>query len=175
MSWQRLAALPYARRMRRPHAAVLAVVTASLIAGCGDTKIDDAKGEKLISDLVEKQIGAQVASVKCPEDVVAKKGATFTCSVVAGDKSKGDARVTAKDAEGNVNVSAPFLHIRDAESAIAQQLSERFKGAVKVACREIVVVEKGNTFPCKATSGSDSRDVAVTLTDDTGRFTYKLT
>ena len=163
--------------MRPPHTAVLAVVTASLVAGCGDTKIDDAKGEKLISDLVEKKIGAQVASVKCPEDAVAKKGATFTCSVVASDKSKGDALVTAKDAEGNVNVSAPFLHIRDAESAIAQQLSvsERFKGAVKVACREIVVVEKGNTFPCKATSGSDSRDVAVTLTDGSGRFTYKLT
>ncbi len=175
MSWLRQAALPYARRMRLPRAVILVVGMASLLAGCGETKIDPAKGEKLVSDLVTEQVGARVASVTCPDDVVAKKGVTFTCEVVGTDKSKGDAKLTGKDKTGKVNVSAPFLHIRDAESAIAMQLSERFDGDMKVACREIVVVQKGNTFPCKATFGSESRDVAVTLTDDTGRFTYKLT
>ena len=57
---------------------------------------------------------------------------------------------------------------------MANEIGRQVKAQVRVACPEIIVVRKGGTFTCKASSGRDTRDVAVTLTDASGRFDYRL-
>ena len=151
-----------------------ALLAAVVLAACGEKTIDSDKGERFIRGVVANQVGARIASVTCPEDVEAKKGGTFTCVVAGRDGTKGNVVARQRDDEGNVVVNAPFLHVREAEAVMANEIGRQVKAQVRVACPEIVVVKKGGTFACKATSGGQTRDVAVTLTDASGRFSYRL-
>jgi Domain of unknown function (DUF4333) len=159
-----------------PVLATLPLVGALALASCGHSTIDAARAEKFIRRVVSEQVGARVATVTCPEDVETRKGAQFTCVVTGTDRSRGDVVVTQRDDDGSVVVDAPFLHVRAAEAVMAQQVGEEVSAEeVKVACPEIVVVIKGGLFKCKARSTGDSRDLSVRLTDDEGRFRYRLT
>lgn len=160
--------------MRANHV-ILPLVAGLALASCGETTIDSEKGERFIRGVVVKQVGARVGAVMCPDDVETKKGATFTCIVVGADGSKGDVLVTQRDDEGNVNVSAPFLHVREAETVMRDQIAKQAKvDGVTVACPEIIVVKKDERFECTATAEGKSRDVAARLTDDEGHFSYRL-
>jgi len=150
------------------------LVTAVLLASCGETTIDAAKGEKFIRGVVTEQAGVRVAAVACPDGLKARAGATFNCTVTGRDGSKGAVVAHQKDDKGNVNVSAPFLHVREAEAVMAGQISKQVKLAVTVKCPEIVVVKTGEQFTCTGTAQGRSRDISARLTDDTGRFRYHL-
>ena len=159
--------------MRPPLPCLLAVLAVAA-AGCGDTKIDDAKAESFIEKTVAEQVGARVESVECPTDLTAKKGETFECTVTGDDGSSGRTTVTEKDDEGNVSVSAPFIHVRDLEEQIAGGLADQVGGKVELDCPEIIVGSKGDTFECDARSGPDRASVLVTQTDDKGNVRYEL-
>lgn len=159
----------------RPADAAIAALAALVLASCGESTIDAEKGERFIRGVVTEQVQARVGAVRCPDDVKTKKGTTFTCSVAGIDGSKGDVLVTQRDEDGNVNVSAPFLHVREAEAVMADQIAKQVKvDGVTITCPEIIVVKKGGRFECKATAEGKSRDVAVRLTDDEGHFSYRL-
>ena len=153
----------------------LAALAAVLIGGCGSTKIDGKKAEDLVAKSVREDIGAEVKSVSCPRGLTAKKGETFECTVTGSDGTTGKATVTEKDAKGNVEASAPFVHVSNLEEQIAGGLSDQVGGSnVDVSCPEIIVGSKGNVFECDATSGSDKATVEVTQTDEQGNVRYKL-
>ncbi len=159
----------------RSLAALVAAAAASLVAvGCGEKVIDSGKVEKTIGRSVIDQTGARVKSVSCPKDQAAKKGDTFTCTVVATDGTKGEATVTQKDDEGNLGTAAPFLHIRDDERLIATQIKQQTKVTVTVTCPEIVVLKVGGKFRCTASDGKLTRQVETTMTDDQGNLRFKL-
>jgi hypothetical protein len=152
----------------------LLVVAAVVVSGCAKS-IDDAKAEKFIAKSVADQVGAKVKSVACPGDLTAKKGETFECTVTGDDGTTGKTTVTEKDDQGNVSVSAPFIHVRELEQSIEDGISNQAGGSkVDVTCPEIIVGEKGDEFECQAQSGSDKAVVAVTQTDDQGHVQYKL-
>jgi hypothetical protein len=157
----------------RPGLASLALLAAVALASCGDTTVDTGKGEALIRRAVTQQVGARVASVRCPEGVKAKRDATFTCVVTGRDGSTGNAVVHVKDDNGATQVSAPFLHVRELESVMADQLRKRTKARVMFSCQEIVVVRKGARFRCRATSDGKSGSVVVRLIDDAGHFRFR--
>ena len=159
--------------MKRPLAG-LAVAAALAAAGCGETVIDSAKVEKFIGKSVIDQAGVRVKSVSCPKDRPAKKGDTFTCTVVGKDGTKGQATVTQRDDEGNVGTTAPFLHMREVEGAIVDQIKQQADATVTVTCPEIVVPKAGGTFRCEATDGSRTRQVESTMTDAKGNLRFKV-
>ena len=147
---------------------------AVVLTGCAK-EIDDKKAESFIADSVREQVGARVASVSCPTGITAKKGGTFECTVTGSDGTSGKAKVTMKDDEGNVAVSAPFIHVRPLAERMAKEISEQVGGSdVELSCPEIVVGAKGETFECDAISGSDKAIVEVTQTDDRGNVDYEL-
>ena len=45
---------------------------------------------------------------------------------------------------------------------------------MKLACPEIIVGEKGDTFDCDASAGRTRRGVKVTQNDDKGNVRYEL-
>jgi hypothetical protein len=155
-------------------ALLLLVAGAAALSGCAKS-IDDEKAEKFIAKSVTQQVGAKVKSVSCPSNLTAKKGETFECTVNGTDGTSGKATVTEKDDEGNVNVSAPFIHVRNLEEQIAGGISGQVGGSdVQVTCPEIIVGDKGAVFECQASSGSDKATVEVTQTDGRGNVRYKV-
>ncbi len=159
----------------RPHHATLPLLAALALASCGESTIDSAKGEKFIRGVVAKQVVVRVATVTCPDDVKRKQGATFSCSVAGDDGSKGNVLVTQRDDDGNISVSAPFLHVREAETVMQEQIAKRLKVEdVTIACPEIVAVKKDARFACTATAEGKSRKISARLTDEQGRFRYRL-
>lgn len=149
-------------------------IAATTTAGCGETVIDVGKAERFIADVVDEQAGVRVKAVTCPQDVKAVKGDTFDCQVVATDDTKGAVKVVQRDDEGNVNVSAPFLHTREAEASIAAEIKKQTDATVTVACPEIIVPRTGATHDCTGTDGSRTRTITLTLTDDKGNFRFRV-
>jgi hypothetical protein len=156
----------------RPAQLCIPLLLAVAISGCGQTRIDSAKAERLIGNLVAKQIGARVVTVRCPTGIVARKGVKFTCQVAAADSTKGDVVVTGRDGHGSVDVTAPFLLVRRSEADMARMIDEQFDDSVKVSCPEIIVIRKGATFHCTSQSGDVSSQVSGRFLDDRGRYTF---
>ena len=157
-------------------AALLAAPLAStlLLAACGTSTIDAAKGEEEISKAVRVQAGVPVKEVVCPENVKIEKGGKYVCTVTAKDGTTGKVSVVQKDDEGNVSFDAPFSHMDEAEASIITQIEEQVPNAkgVEVDCPDIVVGEKGGTFECDGTAGSEKFTVRATQTDGQGRFRF---
>ena len=85
--------------MRISHLLVGVAAAASIaVLGCGETVIDSSKVEKSIGRTVIDQAGVHVKSVSCPKDPKAKKGATFTCTVIA----KAGEKFRCKASDGKV-------------------------------------------------------------------------
>ena len=153
---------------------VLAACMAALAAtGCGQQQIDIDKAAKLIQGAVEQQVGADVASISCPEEVTVKADSNFSCTVVGKDGTKGVATVTQTDGKGTITVAAPFLHMDEAEQSIQSDLRRRAPRAT-VVCPDIIVVEKGAKFVCQANLGEINATITATQTSANGTFTYDV-
>lgn len=82
--------------------AVSALLAAGLlVAGCGETVIDDVKAEGAIQSNLEKALHANIKSVDCPADEKVEAGKTFTCSVNFSDGKQATAtlKILNKDAD----------------------------------------------------------------------------
>ncbi len=75
------------------------------VTACGKTTIDTDSAEKSISENIQKQLGQKPKSVQCPNEIVAKKGGTFTCTVTAADGAKATIKATQTDDNGHFNFS----------------------------------------------------------------------
>jgi hypothetical protein len=153
--------------------ALAAGVAALTATGCGEQQIDVKKSAKLIQTSVEQQVGAQVKSIKCPDQVKVKAKAVFTCVVTGADGTKGTANVTQTDGKGTISVAAPFLHKDEAEQSIQTDLRQRAPRAT-VVCPDIIVVKTGGKFECQANLGEINAVVQATQTTATGNFTYTV-
>jgi hypothetical protein len=157
-------------RIAAPLVAGLSLAAPVLVLGCGGSVVDSRKAQKLVATTVTARTGARVRSVVCPKGLKAQPGATFTCTVVGTDGTKGVASVRQHDAKGGLRVSAPFLRTRNAETRMGTELLEDEGAAMQVACPEIVALRVGAKFHCKATDGTDLRSVGATITDAQGDF-----
>jgi NAD(P)H-hydrate repair Nnr-like enzyme with NAD(P)H-hydrate epimerase domain len=79
----------------------LAVATALIAVGCGETVIDDAKTEAVIEQNLERATDRKVVSVDCPSGVEVAKGATFECAVsfVGGERETATLKILNDDAD----------------------------------------------------------------------------
>ena len=158
----------------RPRFIVLAAGVAGLTAiGCGERQIDVKKSATLIQTSVEEQVGADVQTIKCPDEVKVKAKSVFTCVVTGADGTKGTANVTQTDGKGTISVAAPFLHKDEAEQSIQADLRKRAPRAT-VDCPDIIVVKTGGTFECQANLGEVNATVSARQTNANGNFTYTV-
>jgi hypothetical protein len=88
----------------RSHRALFAVVAIVSFGGCnfqfGTSTLNKDSIEKGILDGAKKQ-GVDAKSVSCPDNIVAKKDATFTCTLTLANGSKKDVKATQTDDSGN--------------------------------------------------------------------------
>ena len=71
-------------------------------AGCAD-RLDEKEIEGYVESTAKDQ-GVAVKAVMCPDDVEAKKGINFTCSVTAADGKRAQVAVKQTSDDGNVRI-----------------------------------------------------------------------
>jgi hypothetical protein len=88
----------------------LAVALAVLIAGCGQTTIDQ-KGAEGLAKKVANSGTVKLTSVSCPSGLKAKKGADFDCKLVYQDGTKGTITLHQLDDKGHVRTAGSDIHV----------------------------------------------------------------
>jgi hypothetical protein len=151
--------------------ALAAGVAALTATGCGEQQIDVKKSAKLIQTSVEEQIGADVKTIKCPDQVKVKAKAVFTCRVTGADGTTGTASVTQIDGKGTISVTAPFLPKNEAEQSLQADLRKRSPRAT-VVCPDIIIMKLGGKFECQANRGEVNDTIFATQTNARGSFRY---
>jgi len=93
----------------RSGALVALALAAFLVAGCGETVIDDAKTEGAIEQNLESSLGKKVSSVECPSDVEVEAGASFDCTVTltGGKEETASLKILNEDADVEVTGLQP--------------------------------------------------------------------
>ena len=114
------------------------------------------KSAKLIQSAVEEQVGADVKSISCPDEVKVEAKAHVHCVVLGKDGTKGTATVTQTDGKGTISVAAPFLHKDEAEQSIQSDLRKRAPRAT-VVCPDIIVVKAGRQVRVQGEPRRDQR------------------
>lgn len=147
-------------------------VAASMAAGCGGRQIDVVKASKLIQSAVEEQVGVDIKSIACPDEVKVRAKASFHCVVTGKDGTKGTATVTQTDGEGTISVAAPFLSKDEVELFIQRDLRRRSPRAT-VACPDIIVAKAGGKFRCTANRG-EVNDIIFATQTRPGALTYDI-
>ncbi|MCW5801422.1 MAG: DUF4333 domain-containing protein [Deltaproteobacteria bacterium] len=151
--------------------ALVAVVLATVaLTGC-KKQIDAAKGEKLLSEPIDKA-GFKV-KVTCPKDIEIKEGGTFDCEAT-GEDGTFKINVTMKDDEGNVT-SRWEPGVLDTKDAIEQAKAK--VPDVKITCpkRIIVLKNKGDTSTCEAATATEKGQLTITMDDpEKGAWSWKL-
>ena len=89
----------------RSRAAPIAIVAVLSFTGCGGggRTEDPISGETLeqeISNDLEESRGVRPKAVECPDEVEAKNGTTFQCTIIAPDGSEVDGNGTVTEGGG---------------------------------------------------------------------------
>jgi hypothetical protein len=128
--------------------------------------VDDAQVEQGIKDSLSTA-SVKVTSAKCPSDVQAKSGKTFTCNVTFSNGATGKATVTQVGPNkftyelkpGSVQVPGDV-----ADAAVEQQLAAQGIPNATVSCPQNIIVKTGTTVTCNITGAQDAATSTVTFT-----------
>jgi hypothetical protein len=170
--------------MSKPPTAVAlgALAFALAILGCGGSDsteatsktatptpaatVDDAQVEQGIKDSLSTK-SAKVTSAKCPTEVQAKSGKTFTCNVTFSNGATGKATVTQVGPNkftyelkpGSVQVPGEV-----ADAAIEKQLAAEGIPNATVNCPQNIIVKVGTTVTCNISGAQGAATSTVTFT-----------
>ena len=86
----------------RSAAWIVAALAMMLMLGACSKTLEMDEVESQIQTGIEEQTGATVTEVSCPEEVEAKEGDTFDCTVKAEDGTEGTVEVTQTSDDGDV-------------------------------------------------------------------------
>jgi major membrane immunogen (membrane-anchored lipoprotein) len=87
---------------------LLAALAAALgLAACGEKTLDTGDAEDKIADGVQEQQNYEPENVECPDDMEAKKGNTYECTVTAPDGKEAKAEIEMLDDEGRFRFEVP--------------------------------------------------------------------
>jgi hypothetical protein len=165
---------------KTPRAVVLGAL-ALAIPGCGDDSadeaakaatptpaatVDDAEVEQGIKTSLSTG-STKVTSAKCPSDVQAKSGKTFTCDVTISNGATGKATVTQVAPNkftyelkpGSVQVPGEV-----ADAAVEKQLAAQGVPNATVNCPQNIIVKTGTTVTCNVTGAQGAASSTVTFT-----------
>jgi Domain of unknown function (DUF4333) len=157
-----------------------AVIAALALSSCSIKARDTVSAASL-----EAEIAAQLAStfhiskpkVHCPRSVPAQAGSKFACSThLYGQALKVEGKVTGSRGQVEVKPANAVVNTVTAETELAKRLQPTFHHPVKVSCSvpPLLVATAGRGFRCTATIGDIKRQLAVTVTGNTGALSYRV-
>ena len=81
-------------------AAGLAVAAVLGLAACGEKTLDTGDAERQIADKLDELRNVRPKEVSCPDDMKAKKGETYRCTITAPNGEQIGATVEMTDDDG---------------------------------------------------------------------------
>ena len=169
---------------RRPpllRALVLGAAVAATVglAACGsdDDQLDITEAEPVIARGLSEQLNVTVDEVICPEKVKRGQGNDFKCTARVGDTQL-TVDVEQRDDEGNVRYTyaQALIDVKRVERDVGSSISQQTGVTVTVSCgdKRYAVHDVNDTFTCTATSGTESRDVTITVKDKQGNVDFEV-
>jgi hypothetical protein len=160
------------------HRLLLATALLPGLAACGETVVDTNKVENLIRDgAANRQL---IRSVDCPDEVDAKKGDTFDCTLEITDGSREKVTIRQLDDDGTVRVAGnrqTRLGRNRRNVRIKAENAERLiqgnsqKPLDSIRCPSGVRLKRGASFDCKVLGADGSRGVVtIVQTDELGNL-----
>jgi hypothetical protein len=86
----------------RPFLATVLALVATGLAACGEAKLDTDRAESAIRSGITRQTGVKIDTVRCPDQVEARRGETFRCVARASNGQRARVEVRQRDDEGSV-------------------------------------------------------------------------
>jgi hypothetical protein len=163
--------MPHVRRFSIPAAGLTAF---AVLAGCGSVTYDKAKVQSAVSDVLTKQAGVQVQSVKCPDNAKIAKGVVIDCvaTLVGGDTVRFTA--TETDDQGHVHVGPAEMIAAEVQNKIASALKQRGVTAI-ATCPQHVPIVVGQTFVCTATDKAGRHaKIGITIRSTSAGFSMRV-
>jgi Domain of unknown function (DUF4333) len=160
--------------------AVLVVLAGGALLLFGTKTIDRSSVESEIVRLTQEQAGVAPTDVRCPDDIEAAAGGTFSCTATL-DGQPITYSVRQQDDQGNLYIdSADFIVISRAEESVSEHVLQVVPDVeVTADCadgRQILVGGSGTEITCRVTNAADETDyvdVTGTVAED-GSFTWDL-
>jgi len=148
-------------------------------ASCGnnDNILNTNKGEKVISEWLEKQ-SIPATSITCPRGIEIQKDHKFLCQAVIAesDNLTIDIEITQTSDDGDIHMEHASKIFLSAvvERGLAGQILDQTKKTAVVDCglRVRMAVPK-STFVCTATGKADKMSVEITIEDEAGAWQAK--
>lgn len=154
------------------------------LSGCsfnfklGGSTLDTTEVEKSIKDGIAQQIGLQVQTASCPQDVKLEVNTTFQCQVKIDRSDSFTVNVKQEDDKGNVNWETPsgLILLTKVEQEIQQGVKNQLDVQVTADCGgKVKVVPSGETFECQVTDPEGKTHTAkVTATSNDGDIKWKI-
>jgi Domain of unknown function (DUF4333) len=158
--------------MHTSRSAALALVLAVLAIACLGRKLDKKKIEQNIHDeLLTK--GVNMKLIDCPAGRPLSAGDKFDCTGIDSDGETLVFHVTQTDAAGSFKWEMDGMVLNLAK--IGDSIESKVGRNADVQCPEkSVIMQVGHSFTCNVDIGGKGHKVLLTLTDTTGRVTWKL-
>jgi hypothetical protein len=153
--------------------------TAALIL-FGPKTVDPASVEREIVRITQTAVQVAPADVRCPADIKAEAGGTFTCTATV-EQQPVTYTVRQDDAKGHLTITYDrLLAVAEVEKVVAGQVGKDVEVPVTITCepagKTVLVNAPGTPIACTATNAGDPTDSAkikVTVAaDGTPSYTF---
>lgn len=148
-------------------------------ASCGnnDGLLNTKKGEKVISDWLEKQ-GMPPEQIVCPHDIKMTKDADFVCkaTIANADGLVIDVSVAQTNGKGDIKLShgSKIVPTENVERGLAGQIKDQTGNEVTVNCgARVRLAVPMSTFHCTVKNLDESYQFEITVLDETGGWQAK--
>jgi len=152
----------------------LALLSAALVAGCGDDEPDTVDAAQIEEEIVLQlsSVTAKVATVSCPDDVESEAGAKFTCNAKLDKGGSAKVVVTQQD-ENAFSYSFKPGSVKLAGATVDKELEKDLAASgvpnATVNCPDPVQVKAGTTVTCPVVgAGGGQATVSFEFTDESG-------
>jgi hypothetical protein len=149
-------------------AAVALVLLAGLGVGAlylfGQRTVEPESVQREIVRITETAVKVTPADVRCPAEIKAQAGGTFTCTATV-DRQPVTYTVRQTDDQGNLTITYDrLIKLAQLESTLADQVGKDVDVAVTVTCepagRTVLVNAPGTPIACTAANATDPTDSA---------------
>lgn len=175
---------------RRSTGTIVGLVVAALVllaglgAGAlflfGSRTVEPESVQREIVRITQTAVQVAPADVRCPAEIKAQAGGTFTCTATV-DRQPVTYTVRQDDDQGNLTITYDrLIKVAELESTVGDQVGKDADVAVTVTCepagRAVLVNAPGTPIACTATNATDPTDsarITVTVTaDGTPAYTF---
>ena len=159
--------------------AVVAALSAAVLAACGGEP-DQSATEREVQEYLSGVVApAEISDISCPENAPIQPGSTFLCDGLV-EGSFYEAQVTVIDQQGRKEVRPrqAVMPVSATETELGAEAATALGFGVRADCGDdqYLVVSVGHTFLCKLerSDSGETADIEVEVLNESGAISWKL-